>query len=121
MTPPRGQERPRIWTVVHAVADRLAFAVENACMGNGVFWFLIWGVLGFDWDRTAAEYERFWRHYVAASTAARRPVELAVAGALFGLAIVAAWIRAPRARPTWAPWSVGRSASQARDGLEEGP
>ena len=105
-------EAARAWA--HALTDRLAFVVESACVANAVFWFLIWGLLGFRWLTTAHEWGRFWIHYVAAAPAARRPVELFVLATLLVLTLLTGAIRAPKASRAWAPWpSSRRTASQA--------
>lgn len=99
---PRGRlERAR--GAAHAVADILAFLAESACVGNGVFWFLTWSALSFDWRLTARVYAGFWTHYVAASPAARHPVEVTVIAILALLTALVAAIRAPRAARTWMP------------------
>lgn len=92
---------------VHAFADVLAFLVESACVGNGVFWFLTWGALSFDWRLTARAYAGFWTHYVAAGPSARHPVELTVLAILAALTTGVAAIRAPRV-------SLGRTSATAR-------
>lgn len=113
--PTNGVARAR--RAVHAMADILAFLAESACVGNGVFWFLTWSALSFDWQLTARVYAGFWTHYVAASPAARHPVEVTVLAALALLTAFAAAIRAPRAVRTWtsrpltsAPDAEGRTA-----------
>ena len=95
-------EAARAW--LHALTDRVAFVVESACVANAVFWFLIWGLLGFHWRTTAHEWGNFWTHYVAATPAARRPVELFVGAVLLILTVLAGVIRAPRASRAWDPW-----------------
>ena len=102
-------EAARAW--LHAFADRVAFVLESACVANAVFWFLIWGLLGFRWLTTAHEWGRFWVHYVAATPAARRPVELFVAAVLVILTVLAGAIRAPKASRAWAPWPSARRTS----------
>jgi hypothetical protein len=81
---------------LHVVVDLIAFVVESACVGNGVFWFLTWGMLSFDWDIAAREYGRFWTHYANAGAAARHPVELFLLADLVVLSTLVALIRAPR-------------------------
>lgn len=115
--PPDGAARAR--RTLHAVADVLAFLAESACVGNGVFWFLTWSALSFDWQLTARVYAGFWTHYVAASPAVRHPVEVTVLAALALLTALAAAIRAPRAVRSWTSWPLtsgpdaeGRTASR---------
>ena len=100
----------RAW--LHALADRVAFVVESACVANAVFWFLTWGLLGFHWRTTAHEWGNFWTHYVAAAPAARRPVELFVAAVLLVLTALAGAIRAPKASRAWDPWPAARTPSE---------
>jgi len=95
---------PRSWDArvaharraAHALLGLVAFLVESACVGNGLFWFLTWSALGFDWTITARAYAGFWTHYVAAAPAARQPVELTVLVALSLLTALAIAVRAPR-------------------------
>lgn len=82
---------------LHVVADAIAFLLESACVGNGVFWFLTWGMLSFNWEVTAREYGRFWTHYARATPAARHPVEAFVLATLVVLTLAVAFTRAPRA------------------------
>lgn len=100
-----GLDRTR--RAAHAFADVLAFLLESACVGNGVFWFLTWGALSFDWRLTARAYAGFWTHYVAAGPSARHPVELTVLAILAGLTAGVAAVRAPRA-------SLGCTSTTAR-------
>jgi hypothetical protein len=87
-----------------AVADVAAFLVESACVGNGLFWLIPWGMLSFNWELTVHEYARFWTHYAKASAAARHPVEITAIVAILALTALAAWVRAPRAIQSWTAW-----------------
>ena len=89
---------------LHMVADIVAFVVESACVGNGVFWFLTWGMLSFNWEFTAREYGRFWTHYAKASAAARHPVEVAALVIFVGITAFVAFVRAPKARQARGSW-----------------
>jgi hypothetical protein len=88
----------------HAVADVLAFLTESACVGNGVFWFITWGMLSFDWNVAAREYGRFWTHYAKANPVTRHPVEICLILIFVALTGLTAVVRAPRAASTWTPW-----------------
>lgn len=101
-----------------AVADVMAFLLESAFVGNGLFWFIAWGMLSFNWEFTVHEYARFWTHYAKTSAAARHPVEIAAITALVALSLLAAWIRAPKAIRSWTAWpySWPRRRSPAHPG-----
>lgn len=109
---------------VHAVADVMAFLAECACVGNGLFWFITWGMLSFDWELAAREYGHFWTHYAKASPVARHPVEVCLLLIFAGLTVLAAVVRAPRAVRTWTAWPYAwprRRADVAPPGEEIAP
>jgi hypothetical protein len=108
----------RVRRGLHLAADIIAFVVESACVGNGVFWFVTWGMLSFDWDVTAREYGRFWTHYAKANPAARHPVELSALIILGVITVCVAFVRAPDARRAR---GVRRASWRARQGLHTLP
>lgn len=97
-----------------AAADIVAFLFESACLGNGLFWLIAWGMLSFNWELTVHEYARFWTHYAKAAAAARRPVEIAAVVAILALSALAAWIRAPMAVRHWTAWPYAWPARRRR-------
>lgn len=104
-------EQARRW--VWAITDRLAFVVESACVANAVFGFITFAALGFSWRTTAHEWGNFWTHYVSAAASARAPVEHVLLGVLATLTVLTAFIRAPKARPCWAPWPLASASAAA--------
>jgi hypothetical protein len=112
-------ELGRAWA--KALADRIAFVVESACVANAVFWFLTWAGLGFSWSVAAHQWGNFWTHYVAAAPSARQPVELFVAAVGAALTLATCLIRAPKASRGWDPWPASRRGPASGPSRAEQP
>lgn len=88
--------------LAHAGLARAAFLVETAALSAAVFVLLTVLVVRADPLATAHEWGSFLDHYVAATPAARHPVDLFLVIVFAAVFAVTAWIRLPAARRVWA-------------------
>ena len=86
----------------HAGLARVAFVVETASLSATGLVLLTFLVVRADPLATAHEWGSFLNHYVAASPAARHPVDLFLLAAFTAVFAVNTWIRLPAARRAWA-------------------
>ncbi len=86
----------------HAALARVAFVVETAALSAVGIILLTFLIVRADPLATAHEWGSFLDHYVAATPAARHPVDLFLLTAFGAVFAVNTWIRWPAARRAWA-------------------